>query len=136
MEVLLVDDDADCAHIAMTAATMANVGFNINLVVDGIEAMDYLQKKERYMNALRPELILLDLELPRKSGREVLEEIREDKNLESIPVVIFSSTDRFEELKATYGLSNHSCRTKPAFLSDYVSIMKSIKERFLESRLN
>ena len=135
MEVLLVDDDAECAHITITAARLADVGFNFNVVVDGHEAMNYLRRKENYRDATRPELILLDLELPRKTGREVLGEIQADNNLKTIPVVLLSSAQNFQELKATYGLSNDCCRTKPAFIADYVLIMKSINASFLEKRL-
>lgn len=135
LEVLLAENDSDCADLTMTAAQTAKVDFNINWVVDGVEAMDYLRKRAKYTNAVRPDLILLDLEMPRKNGREVLSEIRADGDFKIIPVVILSTTEDYQELKATYGLSNDCCHTKPALFTDYIAVMRAIKNSFFGNRL-
>ena len=94
MEILLVEDNRMDAHFAMRALETANFKHRCTLIVNGEEAMDYLQRRGVFARAPKPDLILLDLGLPKKDGREVLSEIRADENLKEIPVVVLTgSTD-------------------------------------------
>ena len=95
LEVLLVEDDAECARLVYRAVEMGKVLFNISTVVDGIEAMDFLHKRKGFEGAPRPGLIFLDLQLPWKNGREVLSEVKNDASLKSrSPVVLLTTTAR------------------------------------------
>jgi len=135
LEVLLVEDDSEWAHLVLAAVEMGKVLFHINTVVDGIEAMDFLHKRNGFKDVPRPDLIFLDLELPRKNGREVLSEVKNDPHLKLIPIVLLTTTDR-KELQKEFGLARNCCHTKPAFLKDYITIMQEVEDNFRQGRLN
>jgi CheY-like chemotaxis protein len=105
---------------------------NIFVAEDGVEAMDFLLRKGKYVNSPRPDLILLDLNLPRKSGREVLAEIKSDASLKRIPVVVVTVSRHEEDILKAYDLHANCYITKPIDFSQFIKITKSIEEFWLE----
>jgi DNA-binding response OmpR family regulator len=103
----------------------------MNTVVDGEAAMAFLRRKGEYADAPRPDLILLDLNLPRKDGREVLKEIKDDDNLKSIPVVILTTSRAEEDILRAYGLNANCYICKPIDLDQFSKIIKAIEEFWL-----
>lgn len=99
----------------------------MHVVKDGIAAMEFLYKKGQYKNAPRPDLVLLDLNLPRKDGREVLVEIKEDENLKSIPVIILTTSSAPEDISETHNYANCFI-TKPANLDHFIKVLKSLED--------
>ncbi len=131
VEILLVEDNPADACLVVEVFKDFKVKNNIHLVVDGIAAMDFLNKKSEFENVPRPDLILLDLNLPRKDGREVLKEIKEDKKLRCIPVVILTTSSAKEDITKTY--SNHAnCYiTKPVDFDHFLKVVQSIENFWL-----
>jgi two-component system response regulator len=127
LEILLVEDDPGDAELTMEFLDEAKVMVNINVVDDGVKALAYLQKEGQYANASRPDLILLDLNLPKKNGREVLEVIKNNKKLRSIPVVVLTTSDADEDILKSYRLGANSYVTKPVGLEQFAQIVKSIE---------
>lgn len=116
--VLLAEDDADHAFFTTRAFREAHgVSVDIRTVTDGEELLDYLHQRGEFTDAPRPHLIVLDLKMPRKGGLEVLAELREQDDLRVIPVVVLSSSDRSEDINASYARGANSYVTKPATLS-------------------
>lgn len=116
--VLLAEDDADHAFFTVRAFEEAHgVGVEMHTVADGEEALEYLHQRGRHEGAARPHLIVLDLKMPKVSGLELLEHIKGDDSLRTIPTVVLSSSDRPEDIQSSYALSANSYVTKPASLS-------------------
>lgn len=128
IEILLVEDNPGDARLAQEAIREAKWDNHLNWVHDGTEAIDFLRRQGRYVSAPRPDLILLDLNLPRKDGREVLAEIKADEALRRIPVIVLSTSDADEDVVRAYKLRANSYISKPVQLSDYVRIVKSLRE--------
>jgi chemotaxis family two-component system response regulator Rcp1 len=99
---------------------------NLHWAKDGVEAMEFLRRTGRFANAIRPDIILLDLNLPKKDGREVLEEIKSDAQLKCIPVVILTTSKAEEDVLKTYGLHANCYVTKPVDLDKFIHVVKSI----------
>jgi two-component system, chemotaxis family, response regulator Rcp1 len=127
MEVLLVEDNRMDAHFALRALEKANFKHRCTLVVDGAEAMDYLQRRGIFARAPRPDLILLDLELPKKDGREVLAEIRGAENLREIPVVVLTGSTDEADMAHTQMLQVESYLVKPVNLSKFLDVVRELK---------
>ena len=127
IEVLLVEDSPDDADLTIDALRNGRVRNRITHVEDGVQAMTYLRRLGPYADAPRPDLILLDLNLPRKSGREVLAEIKQDPDLRRIPVVIMTSSDDEKDILAAYNLYVNCYVTKPVDLDQFVGVVKSIE---------
>lgn len=116
--VLLAEDDADHAFFTVRAFRDAHGGeVEMHTVADGQEALDYLHRRGKYAGAARPNLIVLDLKMPKLNGLEVLEEIKKDEALRSIPTVVLTSSDRPEDVKESYSGGANSYVTKPASLT-------------------
>lgn len=128
IEILLVEDNPGDARLTMEALKEGKVRNNMRVVSDGVNAMAYLRREGEYANAERPDLILLDLNLPRKNGREVLAEIKEDPHLRRIPVVILTSSAAEEDLIKTYDLHANCYVTKPVGLDQFTSVVQSIED--------
>jgi len=128
IEILLVEDNLGDARLAKEALADSKFQNNLNIVYDGVEAMDYLQKNGKYSNAVTPDLILLDLNLPRKDGREVLAEIKNDDKLKIIPVVILTTSSAEEDILRTYNLHANCFITKPIDLNQFIKVVKSIED--------
>lgn len=130
MNILLVEDNADHAELALKALENGHVASRVYWVKDGEEALDFLHRRGRFTNpvaAPRPVLILLDLKLPKVDGQEVLRQIKSDESLRSIPVVMLTAGDRQEEIAATYRAGANSFVMKPPKFADFVERLKTIK---------
>jgi len=127
IEILLVEDSPDDADLTIDALREGKVRNRISHVEDGVEAMAFLRRQGKHASAPRPDLILLDLNLPRKNGREVLAEIKQDPDLRRIPVVIMTSSDDEKDIVAAYNLHVNCYVTKPVDLDQFVRVVKSIE---------
>jgi two-component system, chemotaxis family, response regulator Rcp1 len=131
IEILLVEDnpgDVDLAKEALSDSKMRNI---LQVVGDGEAAMAYLRRTGKYANAVRPDLIILDLNLPKKDGREVLAEIKADEDLKRIPVVILTTSKAEEDILKTYNLHANCFITKPIDLNQFIKVVKSIEDFWL-----
>lgn len=116
--VLLAEDDVDHAFFTVRAFKDAHgMDVEMHTVRDGQEALDYLHRRGRYEGAERPHLIVLDLKMPKVNGLEVLQQIKKDEDLRTIPTVVLSSSDRPEDIRGSYASSANSYVTKPASLT-------------------
>lgn len=125
IEILLVEDNPGNVRLTEEALKETNVRNMLNVVGDGIEALDYLRCTGKYSNALRPDIMLLDLNLPKKDGREVLEEVKKDEQLKEIPVVILSTSDAENDIVKAYKHHANCYITKPVNFDQFVDIIKS-----------
>ena len=131
IEILLVEDnpgDADLAREALEGSKFHNI---LNVVDDGEKAMAYLHRNGLYTEVSRPDLILLDLNIPKKDGRQVLAEIKEDDNLKRIPVVILTTSRAEEDVIKSYNLHCNCYITKPIDLNQFLSVVRSIEDFWL-----
>ncbi len=127
IEVLLVEDSPSDAELSIEALREFKVRNAVSTVEDGVEAMQFLRREGPYADAPRPDLILLDLFLPRKSGYEVLGEIKADPELRTIPVVVLTASGFSEDLAKAYGLKANCCITKPVDASQFLGVVKAIE---------
>lgn len=125
-EILLVEDDAADARLAQIALKESKVLCNVSHVRDGVEAMDYLHKLERDAARL-PDLMLLDLNMPRKDGRQVLEEMRGHARFRSIPVVVLTTSDVDRDVASSYSLGANSYVTKPMDVDEFCAVIRGIE---------
>ena len=129
VEILLVEDNPGDERLTREALREGKVYSNLYWVKDGVEAMDFLRRKGRHAGAVRPDIVLLDLNLPKKDGREVLEEIKTDEDLKRIPVVVLTTSKAEEDVLRTYNLHANCYVTKPVDLEKFIVVVKSI-DRF------
>ena len=127
VEILLVDDNPGDIRLTQEAFKESKIINNLNVVEDGAEAIDFLKKVGKYENVSTPDLILLDLNLPKKNGREVLAEIKEDKILKLIPVVILTISTAEEDILKSYKLHANCYITKPVDMNQFIKIVRSIE---------
>jgi len=126
-EVLLVEDNPADAHLTMTVLEDKSININVNLVNDGIEALSYLRKQKLYINSPRPDLIILDLNMPRKGGHEVLQELKDDQDLRNIPVVVLTTSSEDNDIAKSYNLHANCFITKSIDFNDFERDIESIK---------
>lgn len=131
IEILLVEDNPGDVRLTMEALKEAKVSNNLNVAMDGVEAIDYLTKSGKYQSATTPDLILLDLNLPKKDGREVLAEIKIDERLRYIPVVVLTTSDAEQDILRTYHLYANCYITKPVDLEKFIKVVESIENFWL-----
>ncbi len=131
IEILLVEDNPGDARLALEVFQDAKVRNTLHRVDNGQEAMDFLRKEGKHAQMARPDLILLDLNLPGKDGREVLAEIKEDPDLKRIPVVILTVSKDEEDVLKTYNLHANCFITKPIDLNQFIKVVKSIEDFWL-----
>jgi two-component system, chemotaxis family, response regulator Rcp1 len=131
LEVLLVEDSPGDVRLTKEALKDAKVHINLRVVRDGIDAMAFLMREGEYATAPRPDLILLDLNLPRKDGREVLREIKENQELKTIPVVILTTSASEADILRSYLLHANCYITKPVNLDGFLTVVKSIDSFWL-----
>ncbi|HZA21998.1 MAG TPA: response regulator [Dehalococcoidia bacterium] len=127
VEILLVEDNPGDVRLTIEALKSAKISNSINVVRDGIEAMAYLRKEGQYANVARPGIVLLDLNLPKKSGYEVLEELKKDEDLRRIPVVVLTSSQAEEDILRSYNLHANSYVTKPVGLQEFAKVVGAIE---------
>ena len=126
IEILLVEDNPGDVRLTKEALKEGKVYSNLHTVKDGVEAMEFLRRQGKYKDVPRPDIILLDLNLPRKDGREVLEEIKSDESLKRIPVVVLTTSKAEEDVLRTYNLHANCYVTKPVDLEKFILVVKSI----------
>jgi len=131
IEILLIEDNAGDARLAKEALLDAKVANNLSWVADGEEAMAYLRREGQYDKAPRPDLILLDLNLPRKDGREVLSAIKADDKLKRIPVVILTTSQAEEDILRAYHLNANCYISKPVDLDQFIKVVRTIEDFWL-----
>jgi CheY-like chemotaxis protein len=130
-EILLVEDNPADVRLTREALSSDHLWNHLNTAKDGVEAMAYLRREGKFASAARPDLILLDLNLPKKDGREVLAEIKADPNLMRIPVVVLTTPEAEDDILKTYGLHANCYITKPADLRQFMRVVKSIEDFWL-----
>lgn len=130
-EFLLVEDNPGDVRLTCEALTESKVKNNLSIVGDGMEAMAFLRREEPYTDAPRPDVILLDLNLPKKNGLEVLEEIKADPSLKRIPVVIITSSEAEQDILKTYDLHVNCYVNKPVDLEQFIKVVQSIETFWL-----
>ena len=131
IEILLVEDSAGDVRLTKEALRDAKVQNNLHVACDGMEATAFLLRQGTHANAPRPDLILLDLNLPKKGGREVLEEIKLDPNLKTIPVVILTTSSAEEDILRSYQLHANCYITKPVDLDQFLKVVRAIDNFWL-----
>jgi chemotaxis family two-component system response regulator Rcp1 len=131
VEILLVEDNLGDIRLTQEGLKETKLLNNLSVAMDGVEALDFLRRKGKYTDAVRPDLILLDLNLPKKDGREVLAEIKADENLKRIPVVILTSSRAEEDILKTYNLHANCYVTKPLDFDQFLTVIHSIDNFWL-----
>ena len=131
IEILLVEDNPGDVRLTREALKDGKIVNNLHVAEDGVDALAFLRREGKYHNAVRPELILLDLNLPKKDGREVLAEIKADKELKRIPVVILTSSAAEQDIVKSYNLHANCYVTKPVDLDQFINVVKSIEHFWL-----
>jgi CheY-like chemotaxis protein len=126
--ILLVEDNPGDVRLAQEALKESKITNVLSVCEDGIEAMDYLYRRGKYTEALRPDLILLDLNLPKKDGRQVLAEIKSDENLKRIPVIILTTSKGEDDLIRTYNLHANCFITKPLDVGQFMKVVRLIHD--------
>ena len=131
IELLLVEDNPGDVDLTIEALKDAKVYNSLHVAVDGVEAMAFLRREEKYADSPTPDLILLDLNMPRKDGREVLAEIKADPHLRRIPVVILTTSEAEQDILKTYDLHANCYITKPVDLDQFIKVVQTIKDFWL-----
>lgn len=128
VNILLVEDNFADVRLTKEALEESEFNCNLNIVYDGEAAIEYLNKAGRFKNALRPDFVILDLNLPKKDGREVLREIKEDENLKSIPVVVLTMSTSDEDALKAYDLRANCYITKPMDFNQFIKVVQSMQD--------
>ena len=131
IEILMVEDNPGDVRLTIEALKETKVRNNLNVVRDGAEALAFLRRQGRYAQAPRPDLILLDLNVPRIDGRQVLAEIKADADLRRIPVVVLTASQAEEDILKTYDLHANCYVTKPVDLDQFIKVVQSIETFWL-----
>ena len=133
MEILLVEDSPSDAFIAKEALKRSGTESNLHIAQDGVEAMAFLRKEAEYAGAPRPDIILLDLNMPRKDGREVLAEIKTNDRLRCIPVIVFTSSNAPQDIMKSYQLHANCYITKPTDFNEFKALLGAIENFWFKS---
>jgi chemotaxis family two-component system response regulator Rcp1 len=131
VEILLVEDNPGDVRLTIEALKEGKIKNNLYVAKDGVEALEFLMQKNTYKDSPTPDLILLDLNLPRKDGRELLAEIKEDEALRRIPVVILTTSKAEEDILRTYDLHANCYITKPVDLDQFITVVKAVENFWL-----
>lgn len=132
VEILLVEDNPGDVRLTEEALREAKVRNNLNIVGDGEAALDFLKRRNSWADAARPDIILLDLNLPKKDGRQVLAEIKADPDLRRIPVVVLTTSKAEEDILRSYDLHANCYVTKPLDFDQFINVVRSIEEFWLQ----
>jgi CheY-like chemotaxis protein len=128
IKILLIEDNPGDVDLTREALAISRLHNSLDVVNDGEAAMAFLLRQGKYAEALRPDLVLLDLNLPKKDGREVLHEIKSNDDLKSIPVVILTTSKAEEDISCTYQLHANCFITKPIDLTQFIKLIQTIEE--------
>ena len=128
IEVLLVEDNPGDVRLTREALKDGKVSNNLSVMQDGVEALRFLRREGPYADAPRPDVVLLDLNLPKKDGRQVLQEMKADPALRTIPVVILTSSDAERDIADAYELQANCYITKPVDLDQFITVVRSIED--------
>jgi CheY-like chemotaxis protein len=131
VEILLVEDSSNDAELMVEALQESNMPVHVTVIKDGEQAVEYLRRQGIHQNAIRPDLILLDLHLPRMSGHEVLSDIKQDENLRLIPVVLMTAFDTPNAISEAYERHANCCVRKPSDLDQFAQAVKQIESFWL-----
>jgi two-component system, chemotaxis family, response regulator Rcp1 len=131
VEVLLVEDNPGDVRLTQEALKDGRVLVNLTVAADGVQAMEILRRQGSHESKARPDLILLDLNLPRKNGREVLEEIKADDELKRIPVIVMTTSKAEQDIYKAYNLNANCYVTKPVDLDEFLNVVRSIEDFWL-----
>jgi two-component system, chemotaxis family, response regulator Rcp1 len=131
IQILLVEDSPSDVELTLEAMREARVANEIHVVVDGVDAMAFLHKQGKYWPSPRPDLVLLDLNLPRKDGKEVLAEMRADERLQPIPVAVLTTSKAESDILRSYQLGANCFITKPVHLEEFLEVIHTIQEFWL-----
>ncbi len=131
IEILLVEDSPSDVKLTLTILGQAKMANRVSHVEDGVEAMEFLRRHGKYTDAARPDLILLDLNLPRKDGREVLAELKTDPDLATIPVVVLTTSKAEQDVLRSYELRANCYVTKPVDFTSFLEVVQSIEKFWL-----
>ena len=132
VEILLVEDSPDDVELTQECLKEWIVSHALSVVADGVEALEFLRRQGKHINAPQPDLILLDLNLPRKDGREVLGEVKADPQLKHIPVVVLTTSNAEQDILKSYRLHANCYITKPVDLDQFSSVIKSLEDFWLK----
>lgn len=131
IEILLVEDNPGDARLTQEALHEGKIRNNLHHVRDGVEALAFLRRKGEFAKAPKPDLVLLDLNLPRKDGREVLAEMKQDSRLRTIPVVVLTTSEAENDIVRSYELHANCYITKPVGLEQFIAIVREIESFWL-----
>ncbi len=131
IEILMIEDNPGDVRLTLEALKDTKIWNNLSVVQDGAEVLAFLRREGRYVNAPRPDLILLDLNLPKRDGRDILAAIKADPDLKHIPVVVLTSSQAEEDVLRTYDLHANCYITKPVDLDQFIKVIKSIETFWL-----
>jgi chemotaxis family two-component system response regulator Rcp1 len=127
IEILLVEDNPGDVRLTQEALDEAKMNNHLHVAVDGVQALRFLRREEEHAEAPRPDLILLDLNLPKKSGREVLEEVKADPDLRRIPVVVLTTSEAEQDILRSYELHANAYVKKPVDFSSFIDVVRAIE---------
>ena len=131
IEILLVEDSPSDTALTIEALKQGKIANRLSHVEDGVEAMDFLKQRGKYEKAARPDLIMLDLNLPRKDGREVLSEIKNDPDLRIIPIIVLTTSRSDKDILQSYQLNCNCYITKPVDFTQFIDVVKTIEDFWL-----
>jgi CheY-like chemotaxis protein len=132
-DILLVEDSPGDVRLSREAWKEARIRNRLHIAEDGVEAMEFLRREGKHAGAVRPHLILLDLNLPRKDGRDVLAEIKRDPKLKQIPVVVLTTSRADQDIQRSYDLHANCYITKPLDMDHFIRVVRSIEEFWLST---
>jgi len=130
-DILLVEDNPGDVRLTEEAFREGQIKNTLHVVNDGVGAMEFLRQRGEYADAPRPDIVLLDLNLPRKDGDEVLDEIRDDPDLEALPVVVLTSSEAQEDIVQSYELQANAFLTKPVDPEEFIEVVRTFQEFWL-----
>ncbi|QCC52155.1 response regulator [Halapricum salinum] len=131
VEILLAEDNPGDVKLTEKALEQGHIINNLHVVTDGVEAMQFLRREGEYADKPRPDLVLLDLNMPRKDGKEVLKDVKDDPDLRRIPIVVLTSSEAEEDIVRSYDLHANAYLTKPVDFSGFLDIVEHIEDFWL-----
>ncbi len=132
VEILLVEDNPGDVRLTQEVFKEGRLSNHMHVVGDGVEALSFLRRQGKYAGAVRPDIVLLDLNLPKKDGREVLSEIKQDEDLKRIPVVVLTTSSAEQDILRAYDLHANCYISKPVDLDEFIKVVRTIEDFWLQ----